>query len=87
MLRLSLRPQRINVQLINGVQFTIHPLVPDLEVPDLPLLHTMRSSSLGIAAVEVLHIFFDLASMAYRLGHDGGLVPELLHFEWLGYGG
>ena len=58
MLGLSLGPDRIGVQFINGMQFAIHTLVSHLEVPQLSFLHAVGTAGLGVAAVQTLHIPF-----------------------------
>ncbi len=84
MLGLSLRPDRVGVQFINGVQLAIHPLVPHLEVPQLSLLHAVGTAGLGVAAVHALDVISQLGLTAYCLGHDRGLVLKLFHFEGFG---
>ena len=58
MLGLSLGPDRVGVQFINGVQFAIHTLVSHLEVPQLSLLHAVGTAGLGVAAVQTLDVLF-----------------------------
>ena len=58
MLGLSLGPDRVGVQFINGMQFAIHTLVAYLEVPQLSLLHAVGTAGLGVAAVQTLDVLF-----------------------------